>query len=76
MNNNKKIVNMNGNAMPEQPQLAELYTDPDVAEYGEVLSTTEAGCIFVKKGKVTYMFQPVAKVYGKDEYYYNKVEFK
>lgn len=78
MNSNKKIVNMNGSAIESNtPQLPELFTDPEVAEYGEVLSTTESGCVFVKKDKTTFMFQPVARIFGKDdEFYYNKVEFR
>lgn len=79
MNRNSKIVNMNKetSVAPQAPQYPELFTDPEVADYGEVISTTEQGQVFVLKDEKMYLFQPVAtKHHNKEEYYYNKVEFK
>lgn len=79
MNRNSKIVNMNKETpvVPQTPQYPELFTDPEVADYGEVIATTEQGQVFVLKDDKMYLFQPVAtKHRNKEEYYYNKVEFK
>lgn len=78
MNRNSKVVNMNKEPQLEaKVQYPELFTDPEVADYGEVISTTEQGQVFVLKDEKMYLFQPVAtKHFNKEEYYYNKVEFK
>lgn len=61
----------------EKPEMPELFTDPEIADYGEVLSTTESGCIFILKDDDVIMFTPVAKIHNtKDCYYYQKVEFR
>ena len=76
MNQNKKITQM-PKKEETQPKFPELFTDPEVAEYGEVLSTTFSGQIFVRKDGNIYLFQPVASTHADHEqYYYNKVEFK
>lgn len=84
MNRNSKVTPMKKTVkvpdfVKEQPvpQLPVLFTDPEVAEYGEVLATTELGCVIVKKDEKVYMFTPIAKVYGdNDNFYYQKVDFK
>ena len=75
MNRNSKIAAMP--AQEQRPQMAELYTDAELTATGEVVSTTARGQIFVKTDDKIYLFQPVARVHGKeDEYYYNRVEFE
>lgn len=79
MNRNSKVVNLNKETPvePQAPQYPELFTDPEVADYGEVISTTEQGQVFVLKDDKMYLFQPVAtRHFNHEEYYYNKVEFK
>jgi len=79
MNRNDKIVNMQDTQPQVQAkvQYPELFTDDEVANYGEVISTTEQGQVFVFKNDNMYLFQPVAtKHFNHEEYYYNKVEFK
>lgn len=82
MNRNSKIVKMHNETQvapqaPQAPQYPELFTDPEVADYGEVISTTEQGQVFVLKDDTVYLFQPVAtRHFNHEEYYYNKVEFK
>ena len=80
MNRNSKVVNFNKETptpTSQAPQYPELFTDPEVADYGEVISTTEQGQVFVLKDDKMYLFQPVATHHSnKEEYYYNKVEFK
>lgn len=77
MNRNSKIVNMNKEELQAKTQYPELFTDPEVADYGEVISTTEQGQVFVLKDDKMYLFQPVAtRHFNHEEYYYNKVEFK
>lgn len=79
MNRNQKITKMPVNNAPTeaQPKFPELFTDDEVANYGEVVSTTTEGQVFVLKDDKMYLFQPVAsRHFNHEEYYYNKVEFK
>lgn len=78
MNRNSKVVNMNKEPQLEaQVQYPELFTEQEVTDYGEIVSTTKQGQIFVLKDDQMHLFQPVATHhFNKSEYYYNKVEFK
>lgn len=58
-------------------QYPELFTEEEASNQGEVLSTTDAGCIFVLKNDKVVMFQPVARKHISDrDYYYTMVEFR
>ena len=58
-------------------QYPELFTEEEASNQGEVLSTTDAGCIFVLKNDKVIMFQPVAHKHISDrDYYYSMVEFR
>lgn len=75
MNRNDKIVNMPAEQV--KPNYPELFTDDELVNFGEVVSTTERGQVFVLKDDKMYLFQPVARRYRRDEeYYYNRVEFE
>lgn len=82
MNQNKKVVKIptgtnTPNEQVPQPKFPELFTDPEVADYGEVISTTEQGQVFVLKDNKMYLFQPVATRHtNHEEYYYQRVDFK
>lgn len=78
MNKNDKITKMPQKAAePMAPELPELYTDPEIAEYGEVLSTTPLGAIFVKKDDTIYLFTPCARTHSdKDNFYYQRMDFR
>jgi hypothetical protein len=72
-----KLAKMPQAPVEQRPQFPELYTDADLTSAGEVVSTTAKGQIFVKVDDRVYLFQPVARIHGKeDEYYYNRVEFE
>lgn len=76
MNRNNKIAAM-PQAQEVKPNYPELFTDDELANFGEVISTTERGQIFVLKDDKMYLFQPVARRYRyEEEYYYNRVEFE
>ena len=75
-----KLVPMpqkNPDQASQTPQLPELFTHDEVINLGEVISTTEAGCIFVLADDNVTLYQPVARHHFNDkEFYYNKVEFR
>ena len=55
----------------------ELFLSDEVINYGEVLSTTESGQIFVMNNDKVYLFQPVAsRHFNHEEHIYNRLEFK
>lgn len=81
MNKNKNIVQMPVNEAPAnvEVQLPELFTEDEVTNYlgGEVISTTDSGCIFVMAQDRVYLFQPVARTHcNSHRSYYNRLEFK
>lgn len=73
-----KVVQMPDGRQAEQIiQYPELFTEDEVNNIGEVISKTEAGCIFVLLDDVITMYQPVARKHFKEnEFYYSKVEFR
>lgn len=75
--NKSKVTKLPVSTEPQAPKYPELFTDDELANYGEVVSTTEEGQVFVLKDDKMYLFQPVAsRHFNHEEYYYNKVEFK
>lgn len=77
MNKNSKIAKMPQQSVESMPELTELYTDLEVAEYGEVLSTTPLGAVFVKKDDTVYLFTPCARTHSDhDNFYYQRMDFR